>query len=120
MSIETLMMVRRSSLLDEVVSVSERLMTDNDVSPATAAVVANALADHLADYWGGQLINFPKDHRRKLAKIEVEIYGQFDGSNYGALAFRYNMSERGVRKLITRVRARLAKQTEAAQMQLPV
>ena len=88
------------------------------VSADAAEMIAGSLTDHLADYWGGQLINFPKDFRWKLGQREMEIYDAYNGANLGDLARQYDISERGLRKLIARVRERIAKATRSANQDL--
>ena len=111
---------RRHELFEDLVTFAQQRLIEYGLQTSAADVIANALVDHVADHWGGQVISFPKDHLRKLCQQEVEIYHQFTGKNYGALALKYEMSERGMRKLITRVQARLAKQSREDQLQLPV
>lgn len=120
MSFESRMAERRNELLEDLVLFVEQRLMEYGEPIAKAGVLANALADHIADHWGGQMISFPKDHRRKLCLLEIEIYRQFNGNNYGELALKYGMGERGMRKLIARVKARLANQTNDDQMQLLV
>ncbi len=105
------MAARRHELLDDMSHTAERFLCDHDIPVAVANLLAGALADHLAERWGGQMISFPKDHRRKLYEQDMEIYRKFTGHNHAALAMEYRMSERGMRKLITRVTARLAQQS---------
>ncbi|MCD2164688.1 Mor transcription activator family protein [Comamonas koreensis] len=104
---------RRNKLLADVMEVAAARLAEH-VSPNAAEMIAGDLADHLADYWGGQLINFPKDFHWKLGKRELEIYDAYNGFNLGDLARKYDISERGLRKLIARVRERIAKATRSA------
>ena len=110
MSDETRGAHKRNALLEDVIGVTATYLEEHEVPPTVAVLVAHALADRLSDYWGGQVITFPRDHLYKLAKLELEIYDQFSGDNYDELARARGMTERGVRKLISRVRAKLAKQ----------
>ena len=106
---------KRNALLADVIELTTAHLEEHEVSPAAAAVTASALADRLADYWGGQVIVFPRDFLYKLAKLEIEIYGNFTGHNHDELARSYRMTTRGIRKLIARVRAKLAKQSQSSQ-----
>lgn len=107
------MALRRNQLLTDVMAVAAARLAEH-VSANAAEMIAGDLADHLADYWGGQLINFPKDYRWKLNQREMEIYDAYNGSNLGELARKYDISERGLRKLIGRVRERIASATRSA------
>lgn len=100
---------RRNELLADLVDVTTRVLVDEEVSSEVAELAANAVADRLADHWGGQIISFPKDMRRRLAKLELEIFTAWSqgGISYGALALKYKMSERNIRRLIARVRAKI-------------
>lgn len=104
----TRMSEKRHELLTDLADLAKRLFVENEIPDTTADVVANALADHLAGHWGGQNITFPKDFRWQLSKVELEIYDLFNGNNYDTLAKQYRMTERGIRKLINRTRAKLA------------
>ena len=108
---------RRNKLLADVMEVAAARLSEH-VSPNAAEMIAGDLADYLADYWGGQLINFPKNFRWKLSQREMEIYDAYSGTNLGELARRYDISERGLRKLIARVRERIAKATRSANQDL--
>ena len=110
---DTSMSERRNKLLADVMEVAAARLAEH-VSPNAAEMIAGDLADHLADYWGGQLINFPKDFHWKLGQRELEIYDAYNGFNLGDLARKYDISERGLRKLIARVRERIAKATRSA------
>ncbi|MBB2775045.1 UNVERIFIED_ORG: Mor family transcriptional regulator [Comamonas terrigena] len=108
---------RRHQLLLDMIDVSSAHLTDH-VPEDAAKLIAESLADRLADYWGGQLINFPKDYRWKLSQREQKIYSEFNGVNYGALAAKYGMCERGLRKLLARVRDRMQHEHQSAQLSL--
>lgn len=108
-SYETRAMVRRHELLTDVVVTATKRLVDNGLSYAEAELMASDLADHFAQHWGGQVISFPKDYRRVLSQLELEIYGKFTGNNYDELARQYGLTMSGMRKLIGRTRARLAK-----------
>ena len=105
---------KRNEMLSDLVALAERVMQEYDVPKEVATITANSLADRLADHWGGQNISFPKDFRWKLAKLELEIYDRFNGRNYDELAQAYNMTERGIRKLIARVRSKIAHRDQAS------
>jgi Mor family transcriptional regulator len=104
---------RRNELLADLVDLTKRVLVDEDVQPEVAELAANAVADRLADYWGGQIISFPKDFRRRLAKLELEIYSAWsERVPYGELALKYKMTERALRRLIARVRARIIQEEQ--------
>jgi Mor family transcriptional regulator len=98
---------KRNELFADLVTTAERLLQEYDLQAPAATLIANALADHLADHWGGQNMNIPKDYRRKLSLRELEVYDRFSGDNFDTLARDFGMTERSMRRLIARVRDRL-------------
>lgn len=101
--------VRRHELLNDMVHTATERLIANGLGHNEAELVASDLADHFAQHWGGQVICFPKDYRRTLSQLEVEVYSRFTGDNYDALARQYGLTMSGMRKLIGRTRDRLAK-----------
>ena len=106
------MAVRRNEFLADLLDVAKKHLAEH-VSDAAADLVASDLTNHLADYWGGQQINFPKDYHWKLSKRDAEIYAAFNGHNYAALAMKYNIHERSVRRLLERIRKRMQAAADA-------
>lgn len=98
---------KRNELFEDMVVLLNHKLQEFGVSDKSSPLIANALADHLADHWGGQNLSIPKDYQRKLVAREMEIYGLFTGDNYDLLAKKYGMTERGIRKLLNRIKARL-------------
>lgn len=98
---------KRAELYEDIVGHTAKVLTDLGVDEKGAELAANQLADYLADQWGGQNFCFPKDHLRKLSKRELELYERYTGSNHGDLAREFGLTERGVYKILARVRERL-------------
>lgn len=96
----------RSELLDDVAAHTVEVLSDHGISSELAEQAAFALTEHLAENWGGQLINFPMNFFYKLAQRDMVIYNEFNGRNHAALAKRYGMSVRGIYKLIKRAKKR--------------
>lgn len=92
----------RNELLADVAAHAAEILLDHNVAPDVAEQAGAAIADHLADNWGGQVVSIPKDFAYKLAQRDRLILGQFDGANHSELAKRYDMTERGIRKLLAR------------------
>lgn len=110
---------RRNELLTDMMALAQRLLQDHEVGATDALVIASALADRLADHWGGQNITFPKDFRWKLARLELEIYDFYNGTNLGETAFKFNITERGLRKLIARARKKLVNRNQGGLFDAP-
>lgn len=105
--------IRRHDFYQELADVCERFLIDQGVSPDVANLLTTALVDHLADYWGGQVISFPKDVGYKLSVKELEVYDKFSGVNADDLAREYGMSIRGMNKLLARVREKIKASRES-------
>ncbi|WP_422097033.1 Mor transcription activator family protein [Variovorax sp.] len=113
MSLEpsTQMARKRHELLADLVDHAERVLVESEVSPERAAFIANQLADHFAQHWGGQVISFPMDYRWQLDTRYLAIYDRhLAGASYGELAMQFKISERHVRTVLATVRKRLADQ----------
>lgn len=101
------MAIRRNKFLTDFMDWA-RSTLGHHVSPEAADLIASDMTDRLTDHWGGQLINIPKDYHWKLSQRDAEIYAEFNGYNYAELAKKHDMHERSLRKLLGRVRERMA------------
>lgn len=109
---KTGMAALRHELLDDVVEQAKTILTDHGVATEVSEQAAVAIADHLADHWGGQLINFPKNFLYKLSQRDTIIYDEFNGRNIAELARKYGMSVRGIYKVINRAQKRAVKEKQ--------
>ena len=98
---------RRHELYADLMALVQRQLGEYGVGENEAMLIASDLADRLANHWGGQNITFPKEYRRKLSRVELEIFDAFKGDNLSEVAQRYDISERGLRKMIARVTKRI-------------
>lgn len=98
---------KRAELYEDIVGQTTKVLVEVGVEAKGAELAANMLADYLADHWGGQNFCFPKDHLRKLSQRELEIYERYKQGNHGDLAREFGLTERGVYKILARVRERL-------------
>jgi len=98
---------RRHELYADMMDLVQRRLGEYGVGTNEAALISCDLADLLADQWGGQNLTFPKEYRRKLSRLEMEIFDAFTGDNLSEVAQKYKLGERGLRKLITRVTRRI-------------
>lgn len=97
---------QRHELLSDVADTVAAVLKDHCIDPQLAEQAGVALADRLAAHWGGQLINIPKDYKFKLAARDLLIYEEFNGHNHAELARKWNMTSRGIYKIIERARKR--------------
>lgn len=119
MTVETRMGERRNEMLAHMAAVLERILTEHEIPPAVACFAANAMVDAMVEHWGGQNFTFPKDYRWNLAKLELEAYDLWaSGMTFDRLAQHFHFTDRGMRKLIGRVRQKLAAQRHAQQLDM--
>lgn len=102
--------VDRNAMLADIVAHTEKELLDYEVAPVASRVIANGVADRLADFWGGQFVGIPRDFAWKLAQKELELYDQFKGNNMEELIRASGMTDRGLRKLFARIRSKLSRQ----------
>jgi Mor family transcriptional regulator len=94
---------RRAELLADVMAHVAAVLADLGIDPERADHCGHALADHLADHWGGQVISYPVDSSYKLSQRERLVLADRDGGmSLVELAFKYQMTESGLRKLLRR------------------
>lgn len=93
----------RAELLADLVLHTDELLRELGIDKDVAEHAGCALADYLAEHWGGQVFTMPKDHAYRLSKREREILALREGGMPIAdLARRYGMGVRGMRKLLDR------------------
>lgn len=97
-----------ADLMDRVTAIAKSKGIDQEDAEATAM----ALADELAEVWGGQLIYFPKGMAGKLRQRDLEIYGKFRGDNHAQLASEYDLAVMTIYAIIRRVTERLKKDAQ--------
>ena len=104
----------RHELVVCMIDHAERALKSAGIAPLDALSIATSLADELVNVFGGQNITFPKEYARKLAQKEAAIYAQFmAGASYRDLSNTCDMTERGLRKLMQRVRGRVVQAAKA-------
>ncbi len=96
----------RSELLADVTAHTAATLIGHGIASDVADQCGAAVADHLAEAWGGQVISVPKDHAYRLSQRDQAILQEYTGDNLEGLARRYSMTQRGLRKLIDRARRR--------------
>lgn len=101
------MQQRREALFEDIIQSVAITIKSLGYSENESLVTGSAVGDMFAQTWAGQVLSIPKDSRCKLMRLELEIYNKFDGRNVPELAMEYDMTERGMYKLIARTRKRL-------------
>ncbi|WKE65035.1 Mor transcription activator family protein [Gallaecimonas kandeliae] len=97
---------RRHELLEDIHAQVAKVAQEFGIKEDVADQVGCAIADHLAENWGGQNFTIPMDHHYRISQRDAEIYDRFNGRNHHVLAKEFNMTVRGIYKVIKRVRAK--------------
>lgn len=101
------MEARRNEFLADAAAHAADTVRDYGIPDEIAEQIGAAIADNMADNWGGQVLTFPKNYAYKLAARDRRILEAFRlNPNYAAIARANGMSERGLRKLLKRAEVR--------------
>lgn len=97
------MEARRSELYQHVAAQATDTALSLNMPAERAEHLGAAIADALAEVFGGQVLSFPKNAAFKLSKRERAILeAHRQGATYSELMREYDMTERGLRKLLAR------------------
>lgn len=101
------MEARRAELYEHLASRATATAVELGIEKALAEHVAAAVVDGFVEDVGGEVLSFPKDAAYKLSQRELEIsLRRTKGASIAVLAKEYGMTERGLRKLLSRVERR--------------
>lgn len=101
------MAARRAELYQHLAGVVEAAVREIGIAPDLAEHVGAIAVDAIAEDVGGEVLSFPKDSAYKLSQRELAILDEHrHGATFAELARRYNMGERGIRKLVKRAELR--------------
>lgn len=106
---------RRAALLSSVAECAEELARDFGLTAEIAEQMGAAVADALAEQWGGEVITIPKDFHYGLSRRDLAILEQRrKGTSPQEIAKLYGMHIRSVYRLLKRseLRYREQRQTE--------
>lgn len=106
------MSIKRHDLLSHVSLLATNEAIDFGLPEDVAAQFGDCVANAISELFGGQNFTFPRDYVYKLNQRDLQIYDAFKGYNYAELSQKYNMTERGIRKVIDRVHKRMVKQKQ--------
>lgn len=109
MSQQSFAELKRKELYTDLIDHATDLLVDYGVAREAAAHAATALANHLADHWGGSTICFPKDVAYHLAQRDLDIYKKFNGRNHLQLAREFNLTENAIYRIVKQVRQQVIK-----------
>lgn len=101
------MEARRAELLAHVAARAADTATDFGLSEDQADQVGAAIADALADDFGGQVLSFPKDSAYRLSiRDRAILEAHRNGASLLTLMRDYKITERGLRRLLKRAESR--------------
>lgn len=103
----------RNQLLDDLASYVASALLGIGIGEDAANLAGDVAADEVAAQWGGQLINIPKDHHRKLSDRNRQILEDFDGTNHSELARKYGLSTSSIYKLISKLKKERRREAQA-------
>jgi Mor family transcriptional regulator len=107
------MQARRAALYAHAADKARETAMSLGIAENLAEHIGAAIADGLAEDFGGEVLSFPKDSAYMLSQREREILDAREkGTSLIELMRTYKMTERGLRKLITRATTRRAESTE--------
>ena len=102
------MEARRAELLEHVAARAAATVVDYfGLASELADQVGAAVADALADDFGGQVLSFPKDCAFRLSVRDRAILeAHRRGASLADLALQYKITDRGLRMLLHRAESR--------------
>lgn len=78
-------------MLRELAEVAERELCNVGVEPAYAAAVAETLAEHVRERFGGTPVYWAKGESMRQRRRRARMWAEFTGRNHAELARRYGV-----------------------------
>jgi len=89
----------------EIAGIIADVLVRNGQSHQEAERIAYETAAAVRDSMGGSVMYIPKGHHFKLSQRDLQIWGDYDGTNVNELATSYQLSNKQIYKILVRVRA---------------
>jgi Mor family transcriptional regulator len=83
-----------------------------DVPAARAAAIAETMAEHVRERYGGQPVYWPKGHTMRARQRRAAMWRDFTGDNYRELSERYGMCLQQAYKAITMAKKEFLDKTQ--------
>ncbi len=99
---DTPMQCKRNELISDLSDQIALVLRDYNIAPDIAEQCGAAVADHMANHWGGQVITIPKDYRWKLTQRDLIIWGEYNGKNHHELARKYGIGTNAIYRIVKR------------------
>lgn len=94
---------RRAELFTDVIAHVGKQLRDLGIDAQRADQIGHALADHLAEHWGGQVISIPVEHAIKLSVRDRQILSdRAEGMSIAQLSAKWKLTDSALRYLFRR------------------
>lgn len=104
---------RRAELYAGVAASAKQTAMLHGIAEDVAEHIGAAVADGIAEDFGGEMLSFPLGSAYKLSQREKSILEDYArGMSWHQLVRKYHMTERGIRKLISRAGLRRSASVE--------
>lgn len=98
---------RRQEVYEEIALFVADTLRNHGIPNDVSDQCGHAAADHMAEHWGGQVISFSMRSAFRMSVRELQILAAKNaGLPVHQIAHDFDMSENGVRKLLSRVSRR--------------
>lgn len=90
-------------VLEQIGASIGKALVDHKVAEEAATNISVSVTQELRMLMGGQTVYFPKAITAIKEKRDKEIFWEFDGCNYQALAMKHGVSEMRIRQIIEKM-----------------
>lgn len=99
-------------LSDLALHTREILVANGSIDSDSAETLAWAVADRIAEHWGGQYLYIPRGCSLSVEREHLEIYNDFNGHNHAELAQKYRKSVVWIYSVVKRVKKQITSQRQ--------
>jgi len=99
-------------MLRDLGEMLDRELRGIGIEPARATAIAETLAEHTRDMYGGQINYWAKGERYENAVRRQQMWADFNGTNYDDLARKFGMSMQQAYKEIAKARRENSARTQ--------
>ncbi|MGI0658039.1 Mor transcription activator family protein [Pseudomonas aeruginosa] len=93
-------------LLEQIGQVIYNRLVNHDMASGQATSLTFEITEAIRTEIGGVQQYIPRGLSYELSQRDQKIWNEFNGSNYQALAHKYNLTEMQVRNIVKRARQR--------------
>lgn len=103
---------QRHEFFEDIIAHSRVVLIDLGFPEDVADQAGVSIVELICTNWAGQVFTIPMDYKYKMSIRDMEIY-HFHKGDFNLTARKFGMTERGARKVITRVMKRLVDKNQA-------